>query len=101
MIEPLLKTLNVENLITQFFIVPNRFFGESVTVTGLLTGNDIIETLRDKDLGDAVIIPGITLKQGEEVFLDNLHVEDVAKKLPVPVHVAYGPEELLEKILGV
>lgn len=96
---PLLAKLKVGNLTTQLIPVENRFFGEEVTVTGLLTGQDIIDKLKNADLGDVVIIPGTSLRQGDEVFLDDLTVADVAQKVPVPLQVAYEPEELLEKIL--
>lgn len=96
---PLLAELTVENLTTRLITVENRFFGEEVTATGLLTGQDIIDKLKNADLGDAVIIPGTSLRQGDEVFLDDLTVADVAAKVPVPLQVAYDPEELLEKIL--
>ncbi len=99
MLAPLLAELTVENLTTRLITVENRFFGEEVTATGLLTGQDIIDKLKNADLGDAVIIPGISLRQGDEVFLDDLTVADVAAKVPVPLQVAYDPEELLEKIL--
>jgi putative radical SAM enzyme (TIGR03279 family) len=98
--EPLLAKLKIDNINIQFITIANSFFGQGVTVTGLLTGRDIIETLKYKDLGDAVIIPGITLKHGEEVFLDDMTVAEVAKEILVSVEVAHNPEELVKKILG-
>jgi putative radical SAM enzyme (TIGR03279 family) len=97
---PLLTKLQVSNLTAQLIPVANKFFGESVTVTGLLTGKDILESLKNIDTGDAIIIPGIALRQGEEVFLDDLTVGDIAREVQAPVYVAYEPEELLEQILG-
>lgn len=99
-LEPLLEKLHIKNLTTQFVTVTNNYFGSGVTVTGLLTGRDILRALQDADLGDVVIIPGNTLKQGTELFLDDLSVADIAAVLPVPVHIAYGPEELLDQVLG-
>lgn len=99
-LEPLLAKLQIGNLTTKLIPVANKFFGESVTVTGLLTGKDILENLSNIDPGDAVIIPGIALRQGEEVFLDDLTLVEFAEKVQVPVSVAYDPEELLEQILG-
>jgi len=100
-VQPLLEMLNIKKLVTQFVTVTNNFFGNGVTVSGLLTGRDIITALQDIELGDVVIIPGSTLKQGSEVFLDDLTVTDVARELQVPVQIAYGPEELLDIIIGI
>lgn len=67
--------------------VRNRLFGESVTVTGLVAGRDIIEELADRDLGNAVLIPDVMLKEGEGVFLDDLSVGDLEKSLNTRVVV--------------
>lgn len=98
---PLLKKLQVGNLTAQLIPVQNRFFGENVTVTGLLTGKDIIDCLKNTELGDIVILPGITLRQEEKVFLDDLTVADIAKAISVPIYIADSPEELLDKMLNV
>lgn len=67
--------------------VRNRLFGEAVTVTGLVSGGDIIEELKGRDLGDAVLVPDVMLKEGEGVFLDDLSVEQLREALGVPVVV--------------
>jgi len=64
--------------------IPNFFFGENVTVAGLVTGNDIIETLKfDKDLKNCekIIIPNCMLRSGEEIFLDGITVENIKECL--------------------
>ena len=82
--------------------VKNDFFGESVTVAGLLTGRDISAQLNGKDLGDEVIIPDSALRDGEEVFLDDMTVSQLSEKLSVPVVSAQADGyELLEKFLGI
>jgi putative radical SAM enzyme (TIGR03279 family) len=68
--------------------VANRLFGPSVTVTGLVAGRDIIAALSGRDLGDAVVLPDVMLKEGEGVFLDDLAVADIAAACGVPVVVA-------------
>jgi NifB/MoaA-like Fe-S oxidoreductase len=68
--------------------VPSLLFGESVTVTGLVAGQDIVEALRGSQLGDAVIIPDVMLKEGEGVFLDNLSVRELQGLLGARVLVA-------------
>ncbi|RNC67956.1 MAG: DUF512 domain-containing protein [Desulfuromonadales bacterium] len=73
--------------------VRNRLFGESVTVTGLVSGGDIVESLRGRDLGDAVFIPDVMLKEGEGVFLDNLTVMELEAAIGTRVVVvASSPE---------
>ena len=65
--------------------VRNDFFGGTVNVSGLLTGQDLFVQLKDRDLGDAVLIPCVTLRQQEDVFLDDMSVSQLSEKLGVPV----------------
>lgn len=67
--------------------VANRLFGESVTVTGLVAGRDIIEALKGRELGDAVFIPDVMLKEGEGVFLDDVSLSELREALGVRVEV--------------
>ena len=67
--------------------IPNRLFGPTVTVTGLVCGSDIIAALKGKDLGDKVLVPDVMMKEGEGVFLDDLTVEDLERELGRPVVV--------------
>lgn len=68
--------------------IPNRLFGETVTVTGLVAGRDIIAELAERELGAAVVIPDVMLKEGEGVFLDDLTVADLEVALHTRVVVA-------------
>ncbi len=83
---PMLRQL-LEPLTDQVQIVPipNRFFGGKVTVTGLLTGSDLIATLSNKDLGEAVYISSCMLRSEGDLFLDDLSPKDVSDALGVPV----------------
>ena len=67
--------------------VKNRFFGEKITVSGLLTGQDLEEELADKALGERLLIPCNMLRDGENVFLDDETVENLEENLHVPVQV--------------
>ncbi len=67
--------------------VNNKLFGDEVTVTGLVSGQDIISTLRGLSLGDLVIIPDVMLKEGEGVFIDDMSIDDMQKELNVKVQV--------------
>jgi putative radical SAM enzyme (TIGR03279 family) len=65
--------------------IDNNFFGKTITVSGLITGQDIIEQLRDfKDI-DGIIIPKSMLRQDSDVFLDDLTVKDIENRLMVKI----------------
>jgi len=77
--------------------VPNRFFGGHVSVTGLLTGRDVIDGLRGRQLGEVLLIPDVMLKEGEDIFLDDLTLADLERELGVRVLKIDGtPWGLLE-----
>jgi len=81
--------------------VPNRLFGPSVTVTGLVCGRDIVAALREAELGELVFVPDVMMKEGEGVFLDDLTVEDLERELGRPVVVVeatpFGIYQALEE----
>ena len=70
--------------------IENRFFGESITVSGLVTGQDLMEQLKGKDLGEALYIPLTMLRAGEDVFLDNVHTGEIEETLGVPLIAVDG-----------
>jgi putative radical SAM enzyme (TIGR03279 family) len=87
--------------------VRNEFFGGTVSCAGLLTGQDILGALGDRPLGAEVLVPSVTLKDDEDVFLDDLTLAGMAERLGRPVrrvpatarglaqavlHSASGPE---------
>jgi len=86
--------------------IVNNFFGETITVVGLLTGKDIIEQLKDEKLGDYVMIPSNVLKSGyelgdneQQIFLDNITVSDLEKSLNTKVLICdYSGEDLIHII---
>ncbi len=86
-LQKILSAVRVDGLSLQVFPVLNEFFGNSVTVAGLLTGGDIIQALRSEKLGDLLVIPSVTLNQEGTHFLDNLTPQDLSKELGVPVRV--------------
>jgi len=73
------------SIIATPYKITNEFFGETVTVSGLLTGQDIIKQLKNKPLGDKLLIPKNALRFDDVVFLDDVTVEDVEKELSVGV----------------
>jgi len=69
----------------QVCAIRNDFFGEDVTVAGLVTGGDIIRQLQGRNVGQRIFIPRTMLRHGEDVFLDNLTVSDLTNQLGIPV----------------
>ena len=67
------------------YAIRNDFFGETVDVAGLVTGGDLIAQLRGKPLGKRLFIPGCMLRHGENVFLDDVTLEDASAALGVPI----------------
>ena len=81
--------------------IRNDFFGESITVSGLITGADLIAQAKEKELGNIVAIPCNMLRMGERVFLDDHSVEDVENALQVPVIIVKSSGfALVEAMLG-
>ncbi len=70
--------------------IDNNFFGETVTVAGLLTGGDMIAGCREKELGEVLFIPRNSLRADGDLFLDNLTPEDLERELGVTVKPLEG-----------
>lgn len=65
--------------------IENRLFGASVTVSGLVSGNDIAAALAGEQLGKALLLPDVMVKEGESVFLDDVSLDELEKQLGVAV----------------
>ena len=81
--------------------ITNHFFGERITVSGFLTGQDIMAQLMDKKLGEKLLLPQNVLRSGEDVFLDDIHLPELEKTLQVPIDIVKSSGyDLLNSILG-
>ena len=81
--------------------IRNDFFGERITVTGLITGGDLIRQLKGRNLGDELLIPVSMLRRDEAVFLDDVKLDDVTEELKIPVRVINDSgDDLVRSILG-
>ncbi len=81
--------------------ITNDFFGERITVSGLVTGTDIINQLKGNYLGDVALIPCSMLRSEQDMFLDSVTVEKVQNELGVPlVTVCNDGYDLINKIVG-
>lgn len=100
MLKMLKKALSsVKGLQVNLVCAQNTHFGKSVTVSGLLTGRDILSALTRVKAGDLLFIPKTMLKDNSNLFLDNLAVRELEEKLKTKVKAVSGPEELLKEIL--
>ena len=80
--------------------IRNDFFGERITVTGLLTGGDIINQLKDKDLGQLLLLPENLLKADEAILLDDVTVEDLKKALQIEIDIVQSSgKDFVHKIV--
>ncbi|MGX4598705.1 DUF512 domain-containing protein [Faecalimicrobium sp. JNUCC 81] len=80
--------------------IVNNFFGETITVSGLITATDIIGQLKDKDLGETLYIPRSMLKADEEIFLDNITLEELIKIMEIEVIPCLNEgKDFVDKIL--
>ncbi len=82
--------------------IRNDFFGETITVTGLITAGDLIAQLKGKDLGEELLISSAMVKRDEPIFLDDLTVSDVEAALGLPLKTTGSDGyELLDAMLGI
>ena len=67
------------------YAIKNNFFGEKITVSGLITATDIYEQLKDTDLGETLYIPSSMLRDGGDMFLDSITLDELSDKLNVKI----------------
>ena len=90
-----------ENIKINVYPIKNNFFGDRITVAGLLTGKDIIEQLQGAELGDVLLIPANCLRSEGDVLLDDISPEDISKALGIAVESADSDaEKFISKVLG-
>lgn len=80
-------TINVYSII-------NEFFGETITVAGLLTAGDLLRQLQGAELGESLLIPRAMMKADEDIFLDNMTLEEFERQLGVPVVLTEADGEM-------
>lgn len=91
----------ISGLHINIYKIENNFFGGGITVTGLLTGKDIIGQLTGKNLGEKLIMPSNLLKHGEDVLLDDVTLSDIERKLGVSAAISkFDGSDLIDTILG-
>ncbi len=83
------------------YCIENLFFGEKITVSGLLTGQDIRNQLQGQDLGEELLLPCNVLKADEDIFLDDMTLEELSASLQVSVNIIQSDgQDFVHKIIG-
>ena len=103
--EALIPTKNKLNKIIglniNLFGLPSIYWGQEQVVTGLLTGEDLIIGLKDKDLGEAIFIPSMMLKINTDLFLDDKNISEVEKALGTEIHVVDDANDIIKNLIGI
>jgi len=101
-LEPIVRELNqVTGLHVEMLPIRNDFFGGNVTVTGLLTGRDIIEQVGSRLAGKEIILPDVLLKEHSRSLLDDITIEDIEKQTKTRIIMTDGSaRSLVEAVLG-
>lgn len=89
------------NLKIHCYKIINHYFGEKITVAGLITGTDLLEQLKDVNLGERLLLPNSILRSGEDVFLDDYTLSEVSDKLGVPIVITPSSGDgFINSVLG-
>lgn len=92
------RLANVEGLSLRVRAVPNGLFGPKVTVAGLLSGRDILRAVKDRRLGDLLLLPANALKDGEDLFIDDRTLDEVRAAAGIPVRVVGSFSDMVQAI---
>ncbi len=98
---PIVKKLNlIDGLKINLYGLPSIYWGQEQVVTGLLTGEDLICGLKNKDLGEAIYLPSIMLKLNTDLFLDDKNIKEVEKQLDTKIHVLDDSNDIIDILIG-
>ncbi len=98
---PTVKKLNkIDGLKINLYGLPSVYWGQDQVVTGLLTGEDLIIGLQNKDLGESIFIPSIMLKLNSDLFLDDKNITEVSNKLKTNIHVLDDTNDIINNLIG-
>ena len=98
---PTVKKLNlIDGLKINLYGLPSIYWGQEQVVTGLLTGEDLIYGLKNKDLGEGIYIPSIMLKHNTDLFLDDKNIKEVENQLNTKIHVLHDSNDIISTLIG-
>ena len=99
---PTVKKLNnIDGLTINLYGLPSIYWGQEQVVTGLLTGEDLIAGLKNKDLGEAIYIPSLMLKLNTDLFLDDKKISEVQEILNTKIHVLDDTSDIINTLIGI
>ncbi|WP_071190048.1 TIGR03279 family radical SAM protein [Trichormus sp. NMC-1] len=99
--KPIVKQLNaVQGLEVNMRALYSDYWGQNISVTGLITGHDLLFHLKGQDLGEGILLPNVMLKHGELIFLDDMTVEEVAHQLNTEIFPVAGVEDLINTCIN-
>ena len=98
---PTVQKLNsIDGLTINLYGLPSIYWGQEQVVTGLLTGEDLIKGLQNKDLGEAIYIPSIMLKLNTDLFLDDKNIKEVENELNTQIHILDDSNDIINTLIG-
>lgn len=80
--------------------LPSPYWGQELVVTGLLTGADLLQGLAERDLGEQLLLPRVMLREGEDVFLDDMRLQELQELLGAPIRLLGGADDLVAACVG-
>jgi putative radical SAM enzyme (TIGR03279 family) len=96
---PVCDRLNqVGNLTVEMAALNSGYWGQEISVTGLITGQDIVAALKDQSIGDGLLVPSLMLKLHTTLFLDDMTVEQVAAALKTRIWIVDGVDGLIQTV---
>ena len=98
---PIVEKINlIDGLKINLYGLPSIYWGQEQIVTGLLTGEDLIYGLKNKDLGEAIYIPSIMLKINTDLFLDDKNIKEVENQLNTKIHVLDDSNDIINTLIS-
>ena len=101
-LKPFSDQLNkIDGLTVNLYGLPSIYWGQDQVVTGLLTGEDLIYGLKDKEIGEMIFIPSMMLKINSDLFLDDKKISEVEKELNTKIHVVHDANDIISNLIGI
>ncbi|NLO10640.1 MAG: DUF512 domain-containing protein [Clostridiales bacterium] len=90
------------NIKIHIYTIENDFFGKNITVAGLITGGDLTSQLKNKALGETLLLPDVLLRHGENILLDDITIEDIERTLQTRISIVQSDgKSFIDTILGI
>ncbi len=90
----------IQGLKVRLYGLPSPYWGQEQVVTGLLTGEDLVNGLQGMELGEELLLPSVMLKQEQQVFLDDMELKDLSEELDVSIRIVHGADDIVAAAIG-